>query len=84
MLAEKLKNLDERNSCLQEALGLFGPVSSLSDWELGWYLTAAQMRDDQEKISAAQAERQKRAKQAGDIASRQLPIMTQAVARVDQ
>ncbi|MFP3869175.1 MAG: Hsp70 family protein [Desulfobacteraceae bacterium] len=84
MLAEKLKNPEARNSCLQEALGLFGPVSSLSDWELGWYLTAAQMRDDQERISAAQAERQKRAKQEGDTASGQLPIMTQAVARVDQ
>jgi len=84
MLAEKLKNSDERNSCLQEALGLFGPVSSLSDWELGWYLTAAQMQEAEEKISAAQAERQKRAQQEGVAASGQLPIMTQAVAKVDQ
>jgi len=84
MLAEKLKNPQERNSCLQEALGLFEPVSSLSDWELGWYLTAAQMQDAQEKISAAQAERQKRAQQEGVAASGQLPIMTQAVAKVDQ
>jgi tetratricopeptide (TPR) repeat protein len=84
MLAEKLKNLEERNSCLQEALRLFGPVSSLSDWELGWYLTAAQMQDAQEMISAAKSERQKRTKQEGDTAFGQLPIMTQAVARVDQ
>jgi molecular chaperone DnaK len=84
MLAEKLKNIDERNSYLQEALSLFGKVSSLSDWELGWYLTAAQLQDAQEMISAAQAERQKRAQHMGGTASGQLPIMTQAIARVDQ
>ncbi len=28
---------------LREALDLFAPDSALSDWELGWYLTAVRM-----------------------------------------
>jgi len=83
-IAEKLQNGAERDSFLQEALMLFGPPGSLSDWELGWYLTAAQMQDDKAMLSAAKAERKKREHREGGIAPGHLPIVTQAVAKVDQ
>ena len=31
----------KREECLKEAMQLFGPLTGLSEWELGWYLTAA-------------------------------------------
>jgi molecular chaperone DnaK (HSP70) len=38
----------------------FRQPSELSDWELDWYITAAEMRDDKEAATAARHERSKR------------------------
>lgn len=60
-LAEAAENMAEREACLTEAKAIFGSISSLDDWELGWFLTAAKMAGDQEKAEKAEAERRRRA-----------------------
>jgi molecular chaperone DnaK len=62
MLAEKLNKESERNDFLQEALSSFNPTSAQSDWELGWYVTAARMSGDEQAAGQAQAEQQRRAR----------------------
>lgn len=60
-LAEALEKKEEHESYLKEALESFGPISGLSDWELGWLYTAAQMAGDLQKTEEADAERRRRA-----------------------
>jgi tetratricopeptide (TPR) repeat protein len=66
LLAEKLDNKSERNAFLQEAMRTFNPVSAQSDWELGWYTTAAQMYGDKDAAAQAEAELQRRARGGKD------------------
>jgi molecular chaperone DnaK (HSP70) len=60
-LAEAAENMAEREACLTEAMSIFGPISSLDDWELGWFLTAAKMVGYQKKAEKAEKERRRRA-----------------------
>ncbi|HQB28415.1 MAG TPA: hypothetical protein PLO29_05650, partial [Paludibacter sp.] len=46
----------------QQAIKAFGAASKLSEWELGWYLTAAQAVGDSKAIKEAEEERKKRNK----------------------
>jgi len=68
-LAEALEDMVERAACLTEAMSIFGPISTLDDWGLGWFLTAAKMEGDQEKAEKAETERRRRAtgKEATDL-----------------
>ena len=57
---EKLKNMEARDADLEKALKIMGPISVLSDWELGWCLTGARMLGDKENISKISEERKRR------------------------
>lgn len=46
---------------LNIAFKRFNPLKKMTDWELGWYLPAAEMSDDDELVKAAKQERQRRA-----------------------
>jgi hypothetical protein len=56
MIAEKLGDSAARERDLAEALGEFGPPARLSEWELGWLLTAARMVGDSELEEKARGE----------------------------
>ncbi len=62
MLLEKLGDSSETEEELNEALALFNPIPTLSDWELGWYATALRMAGDTEKLKEVEAEIQRRAR----------------------
>jgi len=66
LIEEGLKNQRKRNSYLEEALSSFGLISTLSDWQLGWLLTAANMAGDQEKATQVRIEQQRRLR-AGSV-----------------
>jgi len=55
-------------SALEESFKLFGPVSSLSEWELGWFRTVAQMAQGRARLDQTVAEitRHKRQRPAGE------------------
>jgi molecular chaperone DnaK (HSP70) len=60
MLAEDLNDTGARDKFLNESLIGFNPVKSLSDWELSWFLTAANMAGDSDKIIKAKEEQKTR------------------------
>lgn len=67
---------------LEMAWKRFQKPNALSDWELGWYITAAEMRDDKDVVTAARHERSNR--QSGCITTRQdteglLPLLSEGV-----
>ena len=51
---------DDHASFLARAFEKFGPLQTLSDWSLGWYLTGAEELKDAGKIEAAKAEQKRR------------------------
>jgi len=51
---------DEGRDVLKEALHLYGPLEILSDWELGWCYTAAELFGDREKMEKVEWVRNKR------------------------
>lgn len=57
---QKLNRAQPAQSALEESFKLFGPVSAMSDWELGWFRTAAQMVQDKARIDEAAAEQNRR------------------------
>lgn len=67
-LAEADKDQAERDRLLAEARSVMASVSALSEWELGWLKTAAQMSGDAELGKAADREVQKRRVDRGVIA----------------
>jgi len=59
-IADALHDPMKRDECLSKAMDLFGSTSSMSDWELGWYLTAADLMDDKAKVDEARKEQKRR------------------------
>ncbi|MEW6447218.1 MAG: Hsp70 family protein [Bacillota bacterium] len=59
-LAEAEGKTGDYERYLEEALRAFGPVTRLTEWELGWFLTAARLAGDDGKIKEAQAEMKRR------------------------
>lgn len=57
---QKLNRAQPAQSALEESFKLFGPLSAMNDWELGWYRTAAQMAQDKARIDQAAAEQNRR------------------------
>ena len=84
MLAETL-NSNDREKYLKEAMKTFYPVSTLNDWELGWFLTAARMVGDENKITEAQAEQKRRKKVEMPVKNNQgmLPSIKEGIQRVN-
>lgn len=62
MIADGQHDPMKRDACLKEAMQLFGAIRSMSDWELGWYMTAAHCLDDEAKVKDAKEEQQRRSK----------------------
>jgi len=62
LIADAQQDPMKREACLTEAMQLFGSLAALSDWELGWYLTAADLMDNEAKTKQAKAEQQRRSK----------------------
>jgi molecular chaperone DnaK len=59
-IADALDDADGRASHLDKALPCYGKVRSMSDWELGWFSTAATMAAKTELVDAAKAEIRRR------------------------
>jgi tetratricopeptide (TPR) repeat protein len=67
-LARDVNDGKTSDSCLKEAFQVFDPVSELSDWELGWYTSAAKMAEDDKKLKKAEDERKRRLTQKSEHA----------------
>jgi molecular chaperone DnaK len=78
LIYELQGNSAKSRDLLSEAMTSFDPIRSLNDWELGWFITAAQAIDDQKKLSTAHAEKKKRSKRKGVVedAEGDLPMVT--------
>jgi molecular chaperone DnaK len=63
MCLEKLGHSKDIKSSYQEALETFDKPSTLSDWELGWYSTAAKQLGDEKYINLAEKEYKRRGKE---------------------
>ena len=62
MIADSLQDPMLRDQSLNEAMTLFGPISAMTPWELGWYLTAASQIGDETKAGEAREEQRRRGK----------------------
>lgn len=62
LIVEGQKDPMKRDECLKAAMEKFGTLSAMSDWELGWYFTAAGRLDNQTKVKQAKEEQQRRSK----------------------
>ncbi len=59
-LAADTGSPDDRDTFFIRAFETFGPLDSLSDWALGWYLTGTETLRDTAKIDSAKAEQKRR------------------------
>jgi tetratricopeptide (TPR) repeat protein len=86
LVAEAMGDSASSQQLLSEALTMFGSVRSLDDWELGWFVTAAQTIGDKKKLSAARAEQRRRSQTAGTPLEVEgdLPIVTPGLMRRPQ
>jgi len=62
LIADGRQDPMQRDECLKEAMKLFGSIKSMSDWELGWYMTAANRLDNDAKVKDAKEEQHRRSK----------------------
>lgn len=60
LLHDKLKQPAARDGSLSLAFATFDPLPTLSDWQLGWFQTAAELSEDAEQQAAAEAEQKRR------------------------
>ena len=60
LIAEKQNDTTKSQSLVSEAMTLFDPLKSLSDWELGWYVTATRFTGEDEKMTKARTEQKHR------------------------
>jgi molecular chaperone DnaK len=60
LLHDKLSQPAPRDDALRCAFAAFDPLPTLTDWQLGWFRTAADLAKDAERRSAADAEQRRR------------------------
>ncbi|MCX7771099.1 MAG: Hsp70 family protein [Proteobacteria bacterium] len=60
MLAEGKDDEEGRKKYLEQSLKYFGPLTTLDDWELGWYLTAQNMLGNNKEYEKAKDEQKRR------------------------
>ena len=82
LIAESQSDAETRTVMLAEAGSRFNPVKSLTDWELGWYVTMTRMLDDEERAETAEEERRRRA-QAKNVAPEVLGDLPDIGANLD-
>lgn len=86
LVAISQEDTERGNSLLAEAMAGFNPIRSLSDWELGWFVTAVRTIGDQSKLAEARDEQRRRA-QGGTPPPElggELPIVAPAISRPKQ
>jgi len=66
LIAEKQHDTARSQRLVSEAITLFDPLKSLSDWELGWYVTAVRFTGEDEKMTKARDEQKRRQRLGGD------------------
>ena len=83
LVYEEMGNAAGREADLARALGAFGPVSALADFDLSWLVTACRMAGDAARLAAAEAEQRKRksAKPCAPVPDGLLPELSPALAR---
>lgn len=64
-IAKALGDTEAKESYLSKAFMAFGPLESLKDWELGWYLSATHFANETKKYELAEAEKNRRSAQKG-------------------
>jgi hypothetical protein len=75
MVLDGLKITDGREALLDKALSLYPPIRSQSQWEFGWYRTAASMKGDAKLNASITEERQRRVKSGETVPPKgELPI----------
>jgi len=86
LIAASQDDTARSSELLSEAMASFGPVRSLDDWELGWFVTAARTIGDEAKLAAARAEQRRRGQgsEASAEGDGELPIMTSGLMRPNQ
>lgn len=62
MIADAQHDPMKRDAILEESMQLFGTIRTMSDWELGWYLTAADLMGNDAKAKGAKEELQLRSR----------------------
>jgi len=83
-LHEKMGEIAKRDTELAEAFATFGPITSLNDWELGWYQAAAMMGGQKEKAEEAISEiRRRKVEQAPEQVGGELPQGPRAIQAVE-
>lgn len=77
-IAEGQNFTQERDDSLAKGLACFSGPRAMSDWELGWYVTAARMAGDKPKLEEASAEQKRRRQLSGQPApaAGQLPDLS--------
>ncbi|MDR1728925.1 MAG: Hsp70 family protein [Acidobacteriota bacterium] len=61
-IEESLGHHDKVKKIIGQALAEYPPLPAMEQWELGWYMAAARLAGDNQRLAAAQAEQQKRKK----------------------
>jgi molecular chaperone DnaK len=82
VIAEGMKEAVTRDESLREAVKCFAGPRAMSDWELGWYITATRMIGDKTSLDAGMAE-QKRRKETSEritVPDGQLPMISTTLA----
>lgn len=84
VLSEAKGNDKDKNAYLRKSLKFFGPLKSLSEWELGWYITAQKMMGNELEYKKAKEELLKRQNKDIDIGDEEgkLPIITTGIIKV--
>jgi molecular chaperone DnaK len=62
MLADGLKQIEQRDGLLSQAFAAFDPLPTLNDWELGWFLSGTRLSGDGQRQQEAEAEQARRRK----------------------
>lgn len=60
LIADALKDIATRDDSYAEAFKIFGPLATMTDWEIGWYLTALKYTGKSDQIKQAKAEQARR------------------------
>ncbi len=82
-LAALEHDLTTRDRFLERARSAFGPMRSLSDWELHWYGRMCSACGDQDGTQAVAKERKRRSKSEAVTDDGRLPIVRPGMARSD-
>ena len=84
MILKALGHTQQAQAELKEAFKKFGPLPTLSDWELGWYRTTAELLGDSTGVQNAADELKRRSSRhsTDDISAGYLPQIKTALRKI--